>query len=160
METCVASFGVSATVTSNRGFPFVLILFCDLPRTFGCEQYHKGMGPSSKRSRRAFPRRLKVVIVPTSSAKWSRRPVVTLLGIRTTIREDLQRTPVELVYCNPTRPPGDKFNETASSNPYPSSFEGLYLPCSNICNQLLFSFHTRSLWVVFLSLSLFFVKTF
>jgi len=59
-----------------------------------------------------FHRQLKAAIMAHSTPNWVEALPIILLGIRSTLKEDLRATSAELVYGEPLRLPGECFAAT------------------------------------------------
>lgn len=108
IESWIATFGVPATITTDRGPQFTSALFRDLNRLIGCTHlrttaYH----PAANGLVERFHRQLKSSIMAADTQSWSESLPLILLAIRNTIKEDLACTPSELVFGSTLRLPGE-----------------------------------------------------
>ena len=109
LEGWISHYGVPSTVTTDRGPQFQSALFRDLTRLLGAEHirttaYH----PSSNGLVERFHRQLKAAIMAHGNTlNWSETLPIVLLGIRSTVKEDIGCTPAELVYGSSIRLPGE-----------------------------------------------------
>ncbi len=117
----VSRFGVSATITSDRGAQFTSALWADLCSMLNIQHspttaYH----PQSNGLVERFHRRLKDVLQSqAAAADWHDHLPWVLLGIRTAFREDSEFSPAEVVYGPQLVLPG-QFINTAESPPLTS----------------------------------------
>ncbi|CAH8674423.1 unnamed protein product [Schistosoma haematobium] len=100
LDRWIANFGVPSTVTSDRGSQFQSHLFNEFTRILGIHHitttaYH----PAANGLVERFHRQLKsALMVQPDVSRWSESLPFILLSIRSTIKEDLQCTPAQLVY--------------------------------------------------------------
>ena len=105
----VASLGVPETITTDRGSQFSSHLFHQVSKLFGIHHirttaYH----PAANGMVERFHRQLKAALIAHNSTDaWTDLLPMVLLGIRATIKEDLQCSPAELVYGAPLKLPGE-----------------------------------------------------
>ncbi|BHF71413.1 hypothetical protein SprV_0401447100 [Sparganum proliferum] len=105
----ISTFGVPATLTTDRGSQFQSSLFREFTRLLGCAHitttaYH----PASNGLVKRLHRQLKSALMSqTESATWSVNLPLALLGIRSSVKEDIQCTAAELVYGTLLRLPGE-----------------------------------------------------
>ena len=109
VDNWVANFGAPAVITTDRGAQFQSLLFHNLTTLLGCRHirttaYH----PSSNGLVERFHRQLKSSLACQSDpTKWTENLALVLLGIRVSLKEDLQCTTSELVYGTNLRLPGE-----------------------------------------------------
>ena len=106
----IARFGVPSSLTSDRGGQFESHLWEHLMKLLGISRvrttaYH----PSANGMVERFHRQLKASLMCKAPTNWFEALPVTLLGIRSTLKEDLHCTSAELVYGTTLRLPGDFF---------------------------------------------------
>lgn len=79
--------------------------------------------PQSNGMVERFHRQLKQSIRATNSTNWTEHLPLILLGIRTTLKEDLQRTPCEMLYGENPKIPEEFFSPSSPDRPVdPSNF--------------------------------------
>lgn len=110
MERWIALYGCPSTITTDRGQQFESDLFSSLTRMLGTERirttaYH----PASNGLVERFHRQLKAAIKAHESLDWYETLPLVLLGIRTSVKADLQCSAAELVYGTTLRLPGEFF---------------------------------------------------
>lgn len=122
VQEYVSRFGVPNEITTDQGTQFESRLFKELLVVLGSRRirtstYH----PKANGLVERFHRVLKTAIKSSgNSIHWVRELPLILLGIRTTIKEDLGFTPAEMVYGENLKVPGEFFvNDPpwASMNP-------------------------------------------
>lgn len=105
----VSRFGVPSTITTDRGTQFESDLFENLCKLLGSNKtrttaYH----PQANGIVERFHRTLKSSLMARCNTRnWNSELPLVLLGIRTTIKEDLNCSPAELVYGQTLKIPGD-----------------------------------------------------
>ncbi|BHF83230.1 hypothetical protein SprV_0802637200 [Sparganum proliferum] len=118
----ISTFGVPATPTTDRGSQFQSSLFREFTKLLGCAHitttaYH----PASNGLVERLHRQLKSALMSqTESATWSVNLPLVLLGIRSSVKEDIHCTAAELVYGTPLRLSGE-FVQSPTTN-IPSTF--------------------------------------
>ena len=113
----VQTYGVPATITTDRGSQFTSCLFEQLTKTWGIKHltttaYH----PQANGLVERFHRRLKEALIALgaeSPHNWFWRLPCVLLSIRTTLKPDLGASPADLVFGEQLAVPG----ESLPSNP-------------------------------------------
>ncbi|CAH8530229.1 unnamed protein product [Schistosoma curassoni] len=112
LDRWVANYGVPSIVTTDRGPQFQSVLFQEFTKLLGVNHikttaYH----PAANGMVERFHRQLKSsLMAQTDSSKWSDALPLVLLGIRSTIKEDIGCTAAELVYGTTLTLPGQLVN--------------------------------------------------
>ena len=107
----IARFGVPSTISTDRGRQFQSRLWASLLQLLGCKHlqttaYH----PIANGIIERFHRQLKAALkAHMSSSHWTEILPLVLLGIRTSLKTDLQCSTAELVYGTALRVPGQFF---------------------------------------------------
>ena len=107
----VQTYGVPATITTDRGSQFSSVLFSQLAKTWGIKclmttPYH----PEANGLVERFHRRLKeglIALGAESPREWFWRLPMVLLAIRTTLKPDLGASPADLVFGEQLAVPGE-----------------------------------------------------
>ena len=113
----IARFGVPSTLSTDRGGQFESRLWASLLQLLGCKHlrttaYH----PIANGIIERFHRQLKAALkAHMSSSHWTEILPLVLLGIRTSLKTDLQCSAAELVYGTTLRVPGEFFLQDTSS---------------------------------------------
>ena len=113
----VARFGVPSSLTSDRGGQFESHLWEHLMKLLGISRirttaYH----PSANGLVERFHRQLKASLMSKATTNWLEALPVVLLGIRSTLKQDLHCTSAELVYGTTLRLPGDFFQASTPTD--------------------------------------------
>ena len=109
----IAHFGVPSTITTDRGAQFESNLWHQLMHFLGSARirttaYH----PEANGFVERFHRHLKVSLRATAPCtQWIEALPMVLLGLRTSVKEDLGCCTAELVYGTTLRIPGEFFNK-------------------------------------------------
>ena len=106
----VAEFGVPQTVTSDRGSQFTSAIWTQLLKTWGIKHslttaYH----PESNGMVERLHRRLKeslIALCDSNQHRWYWKLPMSLLAIRTTIKQDIGASPADLVFGEGLSVPG------------------------------------------------------
>ena len=120
----IARFGVPARITTDRGAQFESSLFTALSALIGCTHlrttaYH----PAANGMVERFHRQMKASLRATANPqRWTEHLPLILLGIRCSLKVDLDCSAAEMVYGCQLRLPGDLFNPTTDQIPDPASY--------------------------------------
>ena len=122
----IARFGVPSTITTDRGSQFESSLWTQIMKLIGTQRirttaYHPIANGLVERFHRQLKSALKCL---TDTTHWTKALPLILLGIRTTLKQDLKCTPAELVYGTTLRLPSEFFSSDPFNNdtPDPSSY--------------------------------------
>ena len=109
VERWVATFGVPATITTDRGSQFESKLFDNLSRLLGCTRIHTtAYHPQANGLVERFHRQLKSSLkAQTDPSRWTESVPLILIGIRTSLKIDLGCSAAELVFGTTLRLPGE-----------------------------------------------------
>ncbi|BHF78091.1 hypothetical protein SprV_0602120100 [Sparganum proliferum] len=120
----ISTFGVPATLTTDRGSQFQSSLFREFARLLRCAHITTtAYRPASNGLVERLHRQLKSALMSqTESANWIVNLPLVLLGIRSSVKEDIQCTAAELVYGTPLRLPGEFVQSSKTNTNIPSTF--------------------------------------
>lgn len=109
----VARFGTPHTITTDQGSQFESALFKSLSRFIGAHQnrttpYH----PASNGMIERFHRTLKAALMCNSMTPWTKLLPSVLLGLRTSLKEDVGCSPADLLYGTTLQLPGEFFRHS------------------------------------------------
>ena len=114
----IARFGVPSTITTDRGQQFESTLWTQLMTLLGTRRirttaYH----PIANGLVERFHRQLKAALKCSQNPiQWIKALPMVLLGIRTTLKQDLKCTTAEMVYGTTLRLPGEFFSHSTVHN--------------------------------------------
>ena len=119
----ISRFGVPADITSDRGPQFTSSLWSNLNKMLGIKQQHAtAYHPQANGMVERLHRQLKDSLkARTTSPHWMEHLPFTLLGLRTTWREEPGCSPAELVYGSTLRFPGEFIDPTPPLSLQPST---------------------------------------
>lgn len=114
----ISRFGVPGKISTDQGRQFESQLFKELSILLGSQRirttpYH----PSSNGIIERWHRSLKTALMCHNNKNWYNILPTVLLGLRSSMREDLNSTPAELVYGSAMRLPSDFLQESTESTP-------------------------------------------
>ena len=125
VQIWISRFGIPSSVTTDRGQQFESALWSSLMHLLGCKRirttsYH----PIANGMIERFHRQLKSILKSyPNTVDWTTTLPMAMLGIRTTLKQDLNCTPAELVYGTTLRIPGEFVtNSTNVSTPDQASY--------------------------------------
>ena len=120
----IARFGTPSTVTTDRGRQFESNLWRAFTQLLGTKHLHTtAYHPASNGLVERLHRQLKSALkAHPHPERWTEALPLVLLGIRTTIKEDIGCTAAELVYGTSLRLPGEFFVAKGNNNADPSSY--------------------------------------
>lgn len=106
----ISRFGVPQKITTDQGRQFESHLFKNLSSLLGIKHIHTcAFHPQSNGLVENWHRTLKAALKAYLTDRWTEILPTVLLGLRMTLREDLNTTPSELVYGQSIRLPGEFF---------------------------------------------------
>ena len=116
----VATYGVPASITTDRGSQFLSATWTQLMDMWGIKShYTTPYHPSSNGLVERFHRRLKEALLALGTdhpGEWYWRLPCVLLSIRTTLKPDVGASPADLVYGEGLSVPGDLLGGTPPSD--------------------------------------------
>ncbi|GFU88350.1 transposon Tf2-6 polyprotein [Trichonephila clavipes] len=111
LSVWISRFGCPTIITTDQGTNFESSLFRELSNLLGtnrirCCAYH----PKANGLVERLHRHLKSTIKAHENSKWSEIIPIVLLGMRSTVKKDINATCAELVYGTTLRLPSDIFS--------------------------------------------------
>ena len=111
IQTWVSRYGVPLNLTSDRGSQFESQLWSKLMTLLGVRRHRtSSYHPQANGIVERFHRQLKASLAATTlqeRGEWSQKLPLVLLGIRSSLKVDLGRSPAELLYGATLRLPGE-----------------------------------------------------
>jgi cleavage and polyadenylation specificity factor subunit 1 len=115
----ISRFGVPDKITTDRGRQFESDLFRQLMVLYGSHRIHtSAYNPKANGLVERIHRTMKAAIMAHANSKWTESISTVMLGLRSTIREDIKHSPAEMLYGESISLPGAFFaknNEKFSS---------------------------------------------
>lgn len=113
LHNWISRFGVPLRITTDQGRQFESELFEQLNRLLGTNHlrtnsYH----PQANGIIENWHRTLKASIMCHNTPDWFDKLPIILLGMRSSLKEDIQATPAEMIYGTTLRLPGEFFNKS------------------------------------------------
>lgn len=118
----ISRFGSPAKLTTDRGSQFTSSICHSLSQRFGFVNCHTtSWHPIANGAVERLHRQLKAAVMAHSNDNWVDALPLVLLGIRTSLKDDIKTTSAELVYGEPLHLPGEFFcapkTESVADNP-------------------------------------------
>lgn len=133
----VSRHGIPRDITSDRGRQFVSQLWQELGKSLGSRlHFTTAYHPQANGMVERFHRSMKASLRSTlSDGDWLKKLPWVLLGLRTTVKEDLDRSPADIVYRQQINLPGNVTDRAPapinSPTPTPAAHHGesrAYIP--------------------------------
>ncbi|CAM1305316.1 Uncharacterised protein r2_g1510 [Pycnogonum litorale] len=120
----VARFGIPATIVTDRGRQFESNLWTQLNQMLGIRHFKTcAYSPATNGIIERLHRQLKSSLMTYNDpANWLEHLPMVLLGIRTSVKEDLKATTAEMVYGSQLRLPGQLIISVPAEIVDPTSF--------------------------------------
>lgn len=120
ISTWISRFGVPVSLTSDRGGQFESSVWNKLMTLLGIRRYRTASyHPQANATVERFHRQLKSSLMASSDQreKWNATLPLVLLGIRTSLKQDLHHSSAELVYGTTLRLPGELLTSSPDAGP-------------------------------------------
>jgi transposase InsO family protein len=115
LSNWIARFGCPQSVTTDQGRQFESRFFRALLNLCGVKiQHTTAYHPTANGMVERFHRTMKAALMCHQPATWTTALSLVLLGLRTTIKTNLQTSPAELVYGEPLRVMSEFFSPMAA----------------------------------------------
>jgi cleavage and polyadenylation specificity factor subunit 1 len=109
----IARFGVPSTITTDRGRQFESQLWKELSNLLGCDRIRTtSYNPRANGMIERFHRTLKAALKASENINWIDSLPIIMLGLRTSIKEDISCSAAELLYGTGLHLPGEFFQDT------------------------------------------------
>lgn len=119
----VGRFGCPAVVTTDQGRSFESQLMSALNNLTGsARQRTTSYNPKSNGLVERLHRPLKAAIMAHNKERWVEALPIVLLGLRSSIKSDVNATPAQMVYGTTLRLPGEFFSSTSDDHYDPASY--------------------------------------
>jgi cleavage and polyadenylation specificity factor subunit 1 len=114
----VSRYGVPSTITTDRGSQLESRFLNEMLRLLGTQRirttaYHPQANGAVERFHRTLKGALKAQQNPND---WCNNLELVMLGLRSTLKEELNASPAEMIYGQPLRLPGDFFEAPDNTN--------------------------------------------
>lgn len=117
IENWISRYGVPSRVTTDQGRQFESQLFQQLNKTLGIKHFHTtAYHPQANGMIERFHRTLKASLKCKDNIHWANELPLIMLGLRSTLKEDIDATPAEMLYGKTIRLPPDYFIQPQQSN--------------------------------------------
>ena len=118
ISTWISRYGAPVTITTDRGSQFESALFQAMLNLIGCERirttaYH----PASNGMIERWHQSMKAALMCHENAEWADTLPIVLLGLRTSLKEDINTSAAELLYGTTLRILGELVVDSDSTDP-------------------------------------------